>query len=112
MNGDRQALALPQRGDRLRGAAGLGQEDGRQRVHERQVPAIPGGVQGRGGLRQMVAEDSRVADLLVTEGELVLRETDGAGVVGKLGVFERARMQCDCPRLLAARERDAAVKPP
>ena len=60
----------------------------------------------------MLANDARVADLLVAERELVVREADRAGVVRELGMLERARVQRDGARLFAARERDATVQPP
>src|SRR5215510_10049945 len=60
----------------------------------------------------MLADDSRIADLLVTERELVMREADGARIVRQLGVLQRTCMKGDGARLLAARVRDAAMQSP
>src|SRR4029434_8409138 len=56
--------------------------------------------------------DSRVADLLVTERELVMRKADGARIVRQLGMFQRTCMKGDGARLLSARVRDAAMQSP
>ena len=81
-------------------------------MNEREVTAIANGVQCRGGLCQMLANDAGIADLLVTERQLVVRETDRARIVRELGVFERTRVKSDRARLLAACECDPAVQPP
>ena len=76
------------------------------------MPAVAGGVQRGRRLGQVLADDARVADLLVAERELVVGEADRARVVRELGVLQRARVQRDRARLLAAGEGDAAVQPP
>ena len=111
-NRHRQTLALPQRGGRFVDAAGLREQHGRQRVDEREVTSIAGGVQRRCGFGEVLADDARIADLLVAEGQLVVGETDGARFVRELGVLQRARVQRDRARLLALGVRDAAVQPP
>src|SRR5262245_60384508 len=60
----------------------------------------------------MFAHDARVADLLITKRQLVVRESDGPGFVRELRVFQRARMKRDRPRLFPACERDTAMEPP
>ena len=107
-----EAFALAECGDRFFAAAGLREQDGGQRVHEREVATIAGGMQCGGGFCQMLANDAGIADLLVAERELVVRKADGARIVRELGVLERARVQRDRARLFASRERDAAVQPP
>ena len=112
LNGHREPFALTQGGRGFVVAARLREQHGRQRVHEREMAAIAGGVQRGGGFGQVVADDAGVADLLVAERQLVMGEADGARVVRELGVLQRARMQRDGARLLAAREGDPAVQAP
>ena len=73
-----ETLALAQCGDRFVAAAGLREQNGRQRVHEREVATIASGMQRGSGLGQMLANDAGIADLLVAERKLVVREADGA----------------------------------
>ena len=105
-------LALSQRRGRFVVPARLREEDRGQRMHEREVTPVAGGVQRRRRLGEMVADDARVADLLVAERQLVVGEANGARIVRELGVLQRARVQRDGARLLAARERDPAVQAP
>ena len=93
-------------------AAQLRERDARQRVHEREVAPIAGGVQRRGRLGDVLAHDRDVADLAVALAELVVGEADGARVVRDLGLLQRAAVQRDGARLIAARRREAAVQPP
>src|SRR4029453_6726486 len=60
----------------------------------------------------VLANDTRITDLLVTEGKLVMRKTNGARIVRQLGVLQRARMEGDGARLLTARVCDAAMQSP
>ena len=53
-----------------------------------------------------------VADLAVALAELVVGEADGARVVRGLGLLERAPVQRDGPRLVAARRGEPSVQPP
>ena len=108
----RHALGLPQRGVGFVVAAGLRQHDGRQRVHHGEVAPVAGGVQRRGGLGNVFADDGHVADLAVALPEIEVGEADGARVVGDFGLLEGAVVQRDRARLFAARERDAAVQSP
>ncbi|MNC88794.1 hypothetical protein D3C83_46530 [compost metagenome] len=78
MNRHGEPFALPQRGARFVRTARLRQEHGREGMHEREMPPVARRMQRRGGFRQMLAHDSRIADLLVAEGQLVMREPDGA----------------------------------
>ena len=108
----REALGLTKRRHRLFDAPALREHDARQRVEQREVAPIARGVKRRRGLGDVLADDGRVADLLVAEAELVVREADGFGIVRLLGVTQRAAEQRDRARLVAFGKRDAAVKPP
>ena len=81
-------------------------------MDEGQVTPIAGGVKRGRGFGEVIADDARVADLLVAEGQLVVRETDRAGVVRELRVLQRARVERNGARLLAAGERNASVQAP
>ena len=81
-------------------------------MHLREVAAIARGVQRGRGLGDVLAHDRHVADLAIAEAEVEVGETDGARVVRALGLLERPAVQGDGARLLAARERDAAVRAP
>ena len=108
----RHALGLAERGVGFVVASGLRQHDRRQRVHHGEVATVAGGVQRRGSLGNVLADDGHVADLAITLPEIEVGEADGARVVGDFGLLERAVMQGDRARLFAARERDAAVQSP
>ena len=108
----REAFALTQGGRGLVVSARLGQQDRRERMHERQMATVACGVQRGRGLCQVVAHDARLPDLPVAMRELVMCEADCARIVCKFGVLERARVQRDGARLLAAGVGDAAVQPP
>ena len=60
----------------------------------------------------MLANDPRIADLLVTERELVVGQANGSRIVRELGMFQGAGMQRDCPRLLTPGMSDTAVQSP
>src|SRR5438034_616720 len=81
-------------------------------MHEGEMPAIAGGMERGGRLRQVLAHDAGVANLFVTEGQLVVGQTDGARVMRELGVFQRALMQGDRARLLTACERETSLETP
>src|SRR6185295_19922606 len=83
-----------------------------ERVDEREMTAIAGGVQGRGRLGNVLADDRDVADLPVALPELVVREADAAGVVRRFRVLQRARVHGDRARLIAARRRKPSVQAP
>jgi len=76
------------------------------------MPSIARRMQRRCGFGEVVANDARVADLLVTERQLVVRKTDGAGLVRELRMLQGSRMQGNGPRLLAFGVGDAAVQAP
>src|SRR6185503_1466543 len=69
-------------------------------------------MQRRCGFGQMLANDSGITNLLVTEGKLVMRQTNGARIVRQLRMLQRARMEGDGARLFAARVCDAAMQSP
>ncbi len=112
LDGHGEAFTLRQRRGRFLAAPGLCEQHRRQRMDEREMPAVAGRVQRRGRFGQVFADDSGVADLLVTERELVVREADEARVVRELGMLQRAGVQRDGARLFAACIRDAPVQPP
>ena len=76
------------------------------------MPAIAGGVQCRCSFGEVIADDAGVADLLVADRELVVRQTDGPRLVRQFGVFQGARMERDGAGLLTAREGDAPMQTP
>ena len=81
-------------------------------MHHRQMPAIADGVQSRRRLRQVLADDRRVANLPVTEAELEVGEADRPRIVGTLGRLEGSGKKGDPARGLATRRRQPAVHPP
>ena len=91
----REALGLTERGHRLVVAAELGERHAGQGMDERQVTAIPGGVERRRRFRNVLAHGRGVADVAVALPELVVRESNAARIVGQLGLFERAAVQRD-----------------
>ncbi len=107
-----EPLGLPERRHRFVVASELRERDARQRVDEREMTAIAGGEQRRRGLGDVLADDRDVADLAVALAELVVGEADGARVVRDLGVLQRAAVQRDGARLIAARRGEPAVQPP
>ena len=81
-------------------------------MHHRQVPPVAGGVQRRSRLRQVLADDGGVADLAVAEGQLVVGEADGAGIVRALRQPQRLGEERDAAGGLAAGGGHAAVHAP
>ena len=112
LDGGGQLLGLAQRGHRLVVAARLRERDAEQRVAQREVAPIAGGVERRDRLADLLADDRRVADLPVADAQLVVREADGARVVRELGLLQRAAVERDRARLVAAARRQPAVQPP
>ena len=106
------ALGLAQRGIRFVVAAGLREHHRRQRMHHREVALVARGVQRGRGFGNVLAHDRHVADLPIALAEIEVGEPDGARVVRDLGLLQRAVVQRDRPRLLAARKRDPAVQAP
>ena len=76
------------------------------------MTSIACGVKRRCGLGQMFANDARIADLLVTERELVMREADRPRFVGELGVLQGAGVQRDRAGLLAPGMGNPTVQTP
>ena len=81
-------------------------------MHHREVPPIAGGVERRRGLRDVLADDGRVADLPVAEAELVVGEADGARIVRALGRLQGFGEERDAARRFAAGGGQAAVHAP
>ena len=81
-------------------------------MDERQVTAIPGRVERGRRFCDVLAHGRGVADVAVTLAELVVRQADAAGVVRQFGLFQRAAVQRDRARLIAAHVRQPAVQPP
>ncbi len=107
-----QPLGVAQRAGRVLVAALLGEHHARHRMHLRQVPPVAGGMQRGRRFGQVFADDRVVADLLVAEHELEVRQPDAARVVRRFRVFERARVQRNRARLFADGIGDAAVQAP
>ena len=76
-----ETLGLSKRAHGLVVATEFGERDAGQRVHQREMAAVAGRVEGRGGHRDVLAHDRDVADLAVALSELVVSEPDGARVV-------------------------------
>ena len=73
-----QPLRLAKRAHRFVIAADLGERNARQRVDERELAAIAGGVQGGGRLGDVLADDRHIANLPVALAEVVMGKADGA----------------------------------
>ena len=71
-------------------------------MDEREVSPIASCVEGRCSFGQMLADDSGITDLLVTERKLIMRKANGARIVRQLRMLQRTRMEGDGARLLAA----------
>ena len=76
------------------------------------MTSIASGMKRRCGLGEMFANDARIADLLVTERELVVRQTDRSRFVGELGVLQGAGMERDRAGLLATGMGNSTVQTP
>src|SRR5262249_29357750 len=110
--GGGEPLGLAEGGHRFVEPPLLRERDAAQRVHQRQAALITRRVQRRRRLRDVLADDRRVPDVPVAETQLVVRQSDGARVVGALGLFQRAAEERDGTRRLAFRNREACVKAP
>ena len=64
-------------------------------MEHRQIPSITGGMQRRRRFRNVLADDGGVADLAIAQGELVVGQADGFGIMGLLGMTKRSSEQCD-----------------
>ena len=109
----REALGLAERRHRLVEPPFLRERDAAQRVDQREVAAIAGGVQRGRRLRDVLADDGRVADVAVAEPELVVGEPDRARIVRALRLLQGARPRSAMPREGSPlRNRQLAVQPP
>src|SRR5712691_3769203 len=81
-------------------------------MDEREIPTIAGGMKSRRRLGDMLADDRRIANLLVTVPELVMREPDGFRIVRELGLTKRPAEQRDGPRLIAFRKGNTSMQAP
>lgn len=77
-NRHRKAFSLTERSRRLVIPARLREQHRRQRMHEREMTTVSHGVQRRRGLGQVLADNARVANLLVAEGKFVVGQSDGS----------------------------------
>ena len=59
-------------------------------MDERQVTPIAGSMKRRGGFSEVLANDARIANLLVAERELVMRKTNRSRLVSELGMRQGA----------------------
>ena len=109
---DGEALGMAQRRHRLVEASVLGKRDTRERVRQREVAAIARGVQRRGGLVEVFADDCRVGHAAIAERQFEVSEADRLRVVSTLGVLERLAQKRDRARGLAACGGDPALEPP
>ena len=107
-----QPLSLRERRHRLFEASLLRESHAGERVHHRQVPPVADGMEGRRRLRQMLADDARVADLPVAEAQLEMRQTNRPRIVGTLGGLERFGQEGDATRRFAARGGQSAMHSP
>ncbi len=112
LNGGGEALGLAEGRGRFVVAAGLRQHRRRQRVDLGEVAPIAGSVQCGGCFRDMLADDREIADLAVALSEAEVGESDRARIVRGLRLFQGAAVKRDRAGLLAARERDAAMRAP
>ena len=76
------------------------------------MTAVASRVEGGRRFGEVIADDARIADLLVAARQLVVTEADGARIVRTFGVFQRARVQRDRARLLSPSKSHAAVQAP
>jgi hypothetical protein len=81
-------------------------------VDEREAALIAGRVERRRRLRDVIADDGRVADVAVAQAELVVGEPDRARIVGALGLLQRAAEQRDRAGRFALRRREPRVQAP
>ncbi len=107
-----EALGLRQRRHRFVEPALLSERDSRQRMHHCEVAPIADGMERRRRLRQVVADDRRVADLAIAEAQLEVGKADGAGIMRLLGRPKGFGEKRDAARGLTAGGRQPAVHAP
>ena len=108
----REVFGLAEGAGGLLVAAALGEDRPRQRVDQREVASLAGGMQGGGRRVDVVADDGELADLLVADAEFVVRQADGARVVRQFRLLQGAAEQRDGARLVGPKKRHAAMEPP
>src|SRR5262245_61808661 len=77
-----------------------------------QMTTITGSVEGRCGLRDVLPNDRRVADLAIAEPQLVVCEPYGAGIVRALGLRESLDQKRNATGGFTAGRRQPPVHPP
>jgi hypothetical protein len=112
IDSERKAFGLPQRRQCLVETAFLSQGHTGNAVDHRQLTPIAGGMERGGRLRQVLADDGGVADVVVADGELVMHESDGAGLVRAFGRCKGLAEQGDAARRFTACSRKPAVHSP
>ena len=108
----RLTFGQPQRRRRIVVAAALRVRDARERLHERQVPAIAGGMESGCRLADVLADDRGVAHFGVAERQFVMGEAHRPRVVRGLRVLEGPSVQGDCARLFRPCISHATVETP
>jgi hypothetical protein len=78
-------------------------------MHHREMPPVAGGVEGGGGVADVLTDDRGIADLPVAQAKLVVGQPDGPRIMSTLGLLERLGEQGDPPRRLSAGDGEAAV---
>ena len=112
LHGRGESLCLPERAEPFLAAPKLRERDARQGMDEREMAAVAGRVQRRRRFGDVLTENRDVAHLPIAPSQLVMSETDGARVVRHFGILQRADVQGDRARLIAAGRRQPAVQPP
>jgi hypothetical protein len=107
-----QAFGMTQRRHGFVVTAELRKRDAAERMDQREMSAVAGGVQPGRRLADMLPDDRNVANLAVALTELVVSKTNGPRVVRQLRLLERATVKGDGSRLIASGRRKTAVQPP
>jgi len=76
------------------------------------VTSIASGMEGRGRLGDVFANDRHVADMAIAETELVVGKADGSRVVGPFRLPQRFGEKCDAAGGFTAGDCEPAVHPP
>ena len=108
----REPLGRAQARHRFDIASDLSEGNAGERVDEAEVSSVARRVKGRRGLCEMLANNRRVTDLSIAERKLVVGESDGARIVRRVCVLQRATLKSDGSRLVTARGSDAPVQSP
>jgi len=81
-------------------------------MNHREVTSIASGMEGRGRLGDVLANDRHVADVAVAEPELVVGKADGSRVVRPFRLSQRLGQKRDPAGGFTACHREPAVHPP